>query len=398
VFTPLHHFPVVRQAKGGNTGILWRFFIVVRILNFVSHKAKQLRMMKAKTQERNLSIQDSDGEGFLNPADIQGVSEEMNIRKNTDQGNEIIPVKTNMEERYLLRLADGQGWEIIAAEGVGPWVEKLASIMQLKNCEPNGYPKLIFIRKSSRADWRRHPVSKLGWNSSGDLADKGWKTHDLESLQLWAHSDVPDVICEMGDNEDHDLDIVRMWLSLSPVYNRALESGGLPLHAALVERNGTGVLLAAPGGTGKSTCCRRIPHPWKALSDDLVLIVVDTHKQYQAHPFPTWSNYLWEFSEKLSEATWDIQHHLPLSAIFFLEQSITDEVIPVGKGQASVLVTESAVQVYQSIWRNLLQEEERRFKKKIFENACELAKGIPAFKLRVSMNGRFWEEMERILF
>jgi hypothetical protein len=30
--------------------------------------------------------------------------------------------------------------------------------------------------------------------------------------------------------------------------------------------------------------------------------------------------------------------------------------------------------------------------------ACELARSIPAFQLRVNMNGRFWEEMERILF
>lgn len=30
--------------------------------------------------------------------------------------------------------------------------------------------------------------------------------------------------------------------------------------------------------------------------------------------------------------------------------------------------------------------------------AGELARSIPAFKLRVSLNGRFWEEMERILF
>ena len=346
-----------------------------------------------KAQERNVSIPDSEREGFLNSADIQGVSEEMNIRKNIKQGKEIIPVKTTMEERYLLRLANGQGWEIAAAEGVGPWVEKLASIMQLRNCEPNGYPKLIFIRKRPHADWWREPVFMLTRDIQAEIPRSGWKPQHLESLHLWAHSDVPDVICEMGDEEDYYRDIVRMWLSLSPVYNRALELGGLPLHAALVERNGTGVLLSAAGGTGKSTCCRRIPFPWKVLCDDLVLIVADTHKQYQAHPFPTWSNYLGE----LSEATWDVQHHLPLSAIFFLEQATTDEVIPVGRGQASALITESSAQIFGIGWRNLIREEERILKQKVFDNACELAKSIPAFRLRVSLNGRFWEEMERVL-
>ena len=122
-------------------------------------------------------------------------------------------------------------------------------------------------------------------------------------------------------------------------------------------------------------------------------MVVDAHKQCRVHPFPTWSNYLW----KLSDTTWDVQQHLPLSAIFFLEQGKTDEVISVGRGQASVRITESATQIYQATLRNLVNEEERAIKEKIFENACALANRIPAFRLRVSLEGRFWEQMEKVL-
>ena len=300
---------------------------------------------------------------------------------------------TDVQARYLLRLADGQGWEIIAGRGAEPWVGKLASIMQLPYCESDGYPKLVFMRKSLEKDWWRDPVSRLTRTIAEDLPEKGWIAHDLRSLQLWAHDDVPDVICEMGDEEDYDLNIVRMWLALAPIYNRTLEAGGLPLHAALVERSGMAVLLSAPGGTGKSTCCRRIPSPWKALCDDLTLTVVDTHERYRVHPFPTWSNYLW----KLSDTTWDVQQHLPLSAIFFLEQGASDEVLTVGRGQASVLITESAEQICQTAWRNLIPEEERGLKERLFKNACRLARTIPTFKLRVSMQGRFWEEIEKVL-
>ena len=296
-------------------------------------------------------------------------------------------------QRYLLRLANDQGWEIVAGGGAERWVEKLAWIMHLHFCESTGYPKLVFMRKRLDRDWWRQPVSRLARNISVDLPNRGWIAHDLRSLQLWVHDDVPDVVCEMGDETDHDLDILRMWLALSPVYKRALESGGLPLHAALVERNGMGVLLSAPGGTGKSTCCRRIPPPWKPLCDDLTLVVMGNHKQYRAHPLPTWSNYLW----KISDGTWDVQRHIPLSALFFLEQGAADEVVPVGQGQASVLITESATQVYQSIWTNFVDEEKRGLKERVFENACELAGLIPAFKLRVSMQGQFWERMEQIL-
>jgi SynChlorMet cassette protein ScmC len=294
------------------------------------------------------------------------------------------------QDRYLLELADGQGWEIIAAEGVQSWVGKLAAIMQLEPCPADGHPKLVFMRKSLARDWRRDPASRLA--PALDLPEKGWIAHDLRSLQLWSHDEVPDVICEMGDEEDPELDIVRMWLALAPVYDRTLESGGLPLHAALMERNGTGVLVLAPGGTGKSTCCRRIPPPWKAPGDDLTLMVKDTQR-YRVHPFPTWSNYLW----KSSATTWDVQRHLSLSALFFLEQSATDEVIPIRQGQASILITESAEQVCQAAWRNLLPDEERRRKEKLFENACALAGTMPTFRLRVSLEGRFWEEMERVL-
>jgi SynChlorMet cassette protein ScmC len=298
-----------------------------------------------------------------------------------------------MKQRYRLKLADGQGWEMVAAQGTEPWVQKLASIMHLERCEPNGCPKLIFMRARSDIDWWQDPVFGLTREVSEGLPCSGWKPQSLGVLQLWVHPDVPDVICWMGDGDDQDLDITRMWQSLFPFYQRAVESGGLPLHAGLVERNGAGVLLAANGGTGKSTCCRRIPSPWKALSDDMALIVVDTHQQYRAHPFPTWSDHLWN----VQETTWDVQHHLPLSALFFLEQGEIDEVIPMGQGQASVLITESSGQVYQSILRYLTRDEERTIKEKIFDNASQLAKIIPAFKLRVSLHGRFWKEMERTL-
>jgi hypothetical protein len=36
-------------------------------------------------------------------------------------------------------------------------------------------------------------------------------------------------------------------------------------------------------------------------------------------------------------------------------------------------------------------------KTKLFENATELAKAVPAFRLQVSLEGRFWEEMEKVL-
>jgi len=294
---------------------------------------------------------------------------------------------------YFLKLANDQAWHIISTKGTRSWVEKLALIMELKACKPNGYPKLIFIQQESSKEGYKAPLYRLSPNIIGGLPNHGWKVHNFGAIQIWSHHDVPDVICEIKQVKHHELDIIKMWLSLHPIYDQAQNSGGLPLHAALVSQNGKGILLTAPGDTGKSTCCNRLPSPWQALGDDETLIVRDDQEKYRVHPFPTWSDLLW----KRSERTWNVQRHLPLSAIFFLEQGDTDKVYLIGQGEATIGIYQSAKQVCQRSWRNLDQEEERAIKKQLFDNACQLAKAVPSFTLHVSLSGRFWEEMEKVL-
>jgi len=265
--------------------------------------------------------------------------------------------------------------------------------MELRVGDPNGYQKLIFLRRESGKEQWKKPGGMLDPKIPENLPRNGWKVHDLEALKLWSHVNVPDVICEIGPQKNHDLEIIRMWLSLHPIYQRALYSGGLPFHAALIERNGRGVLLAGQGGAGKSTCCRRLPLSWHALCDDETLIVRDDHKRYSVHPFPTWSTHL----RQSSEQTWNVQQHLPLAAIFFLEKSEKDEVMHLGQARAAANINQSAIQAYRGNWSNMDSEENRYFRIKLFENACELAKSIPAFRLRASLKGRFWKKMEKVL-
>ena len=289
---------------------------------------------------------------------------------------------------YCLGLSDGKGWQIIAASGLKPWLDKLAFIMELETGQdnPNNYPRLIFAPNSFEKEIRgkvpRFPLPQDGWN-----------IYDFQALRAWLHPDVPDVFCEMGLEGDHNLDILRMSLSFYPVYHRAQDSGGLPFHAALVERNGIGVLLAAQGNTGKSTCCRRIPPPWQALCDDETLVVRSDSKGYHAHPFPTWSDYLFRRSKR----TWHVERHVPLAAIFFLEQADADEVLPLGQGEAAVRVLQSAMEIWTGECIHLNTKENKALRKTCFENACEIALAIPAYLLHVSLFGSFWEEMEKVL-
>lgn len=289
---------------------------------------------------------------------------------------------------YTLKLSNGHGWHIIASKQAAPWVDRLATVMELRRTEQNGYPKLIFLDKGEEVG----DASSTGLNMAY-LPGSGWRLHDFKWLHFYSHDDVPDKICRFGNDDTHGLDIVRMWQSLHPIYERALGNGGMPFHAGLAEWNGKGALFAASGGTGKSTCCRRLPSPWRALGDDEALIVKDKQGTYTAHPFPTWSEYIFQRSEK----TWDVEQHAPLSALFFLEQADRDEVVAIGTGKASVYITESSTQICRRNWRHLDKKEEVRQKMAMFDNACALAKEVPAYILRVSLTGEFWRLVEEVV-
>ncbi len=274
------------------------------------------------------------------------------------------------DKSYNLKLAAGQNWQFVALPDAAGWLDSFASIMKLETGASVRSPRLIFSR---------------------NIKKSGWKRRDLGSIEIYSHNKSPDYYCSLGEKENHELDIVRMWLSLSPIHERAVECGGLPFHSALVERNGRGVLLAARGDTGKSTCCRRIPLPWRGVCDDEVLIVRSESGGYRVHPFPTWSNYLYDRDED----NWSAEQNLPLSAVFFLEQSGEDTAEPIGKGRAAMMINDSASQVCRRMLRRMGAGEEASLRKKIFENACLLSARVPSFTLRFTLNGRFWEEMDK---
>ena len=297
-------------------------------------------------------------------------------------------------KEYYLSLSDGCSWWLSGVKNSSRWVDKLATIMELQEGSLNGSPKLIFYSKLDYNGTIERTSDCVTAKLSYRGPKPGWAVSHPESLRVWCHNNVPDVVCEVqDDDENSEIEIINMWFTLHPIYQRSMRLGGLPFHAGLIELDGQGFLLAAKGDTGKSTCCRRLPDYWRPLCDDEALVVLDKHKTYRAHPFPTWSDYLWEPSEK----TWNVKYSVPLTGIFFLEQSEVDEIKPLGEGQAAVLMAESATQVCQKFWRTLAKEYQRPFRTEIFNNACTMAKQIPAYRLCVSLHDEFWKKMEEVI-
>jgi SynChlorMet cassette protein ScmC len=262
--------------------------------------------------------------------------------------------------------------------------------MRLKSSGLNHSPKIFFIYNEGKK--LSQIITELKQNLNIRLPQKNWKATDFKPVCIREHSRVPDIICELQRSENPEINIIQMWQALYPIGLKVLNDGGLSFHAALIERKGKAVLLAGPGNIGKTTCCRRIPFPWKALCDDEALIVRDNNG-YCVHPFPTWSDYLFKRKKK----TWDVQRHLPLEAIFFLRQGKKDKVTPLTPGYSSVLINECANQSTRKNYHHLNGRNKIIFKTKQFLNACALAKKIPCFILHVSLRGRFWEKMEKAL-
>ena len=289
---------------------------------------------------------------------------------------------------YCLRLSDGNDWWITGYGDSTRFAEKLSEILALKECPSGNLPKLIYFRREKDADGKNIAFRSQNLSASKVI----WGVEDYRAILIWyGHSDA---LCEIRyENSNVVSNYVAMWYSLYAVYQRSMQIGGLPFHSGLAEFEGKGVLLAGHCGAGKSTCCRRLPDHWKPLCDDETLVVLTKDNVYRAHPCPTWSDYLSGRTEK----KYNIQYSVPVSAFFFLEQSETDEVIPIPSHQASIFITKSSTQIFSKSEPFKHRKNRSSTLELVLNNAVNMAKTIPAFILRVSLTGRFWEKIETVL-
>jgi SynChlorMet cassette protein ScmC len=276
-----------------------------------------------------------------------------------------------MSPIYELILANGQKWGFYAEGDASDFLHRLAKIINIKTGISIHDKKIFFSLNKKIKDLQveRSPGSNV--------------------FTIYLRSDIIDI----KNENDYLLSILWMSRSLIPIIKEMIFSGGLLLHASLSELNGKGILIAAPGGTGKTTCSKRLPAPWDSLCDDEVLIVKDEKGDYHAHPLPTWSLYLNGRSDK----TWDIQKSVPVSAIFFLERSKKDEVTPIGKADAAMRILDSAKQASYKSLIKMKKQESKNIKGILFENSCEVSKNVPCYLLHATLDGKFWEEIEKVI-
>jgi SynChlorMet cassette protein ScmC len=275
----------------------------------------------------------------------------------------------------------------------------MAGILNLQAGEDGGLVHVNFSRRSSSLDTlisrilRRDRARIEQLFGQIEMPAQGWTMRDFGLIRIWSHLEVPNVACELRPQGSDSRELVMMWYALHVIHSGIVHEGGLPLHAALVSRDGVGVLLAGGEGAGKSTCCRRMAEDWTVLADDGVLIVPGSGASFAAHPLPTWSDLV----SHRSQRTCTVEQGMPLSAIFFVVKASQHEVVPLGQGHAAAMINASASYVARQGWRKPDPVQDRQFKSRIFYNSCRIAKTVPAFLLRVSSTGEFWKKMLAVL-
>ena len=295
---------------------------------------------------------------------------------------------------YRLQLTDDQGWCITSDRGTSGWLDEFASILRLERSSPETGLPFLYVHQGNNAKLQpsRDVVEATPNTRRDSTAD--WRPLHLHSLVVWSNAAHRDIICQIARESTCKGRILSMWNCLLPIYMRAIDAGGIPMHAALIEKNNTGALLVAPGGTGKSTSCRRLPSPWKTLCDDETLLIPNGSGRYFAHPFPTWSNHILDREPK----TWQVEHCVEIEAVFFLRQADDDGIERLGRGESAVLINQSADQVCRRVLRAMDASERKSRRESIFASAADLAVSVPAFSLNISLNGRFWELIEDTIF
>ena len=284
-------------------------------------------------------------------------------------------------EQFYLKLSDGSKWGFNSAPELKEWFSIFARIMSLK-------------KDNSDVDYLFNIRPKNGREIPAGV-DESWDSfRQSGAYTIWSKKGEKQFLIEINKEFiDHpEIRVINMWSTLKALYKFYAENGGGPVHSGMAALNGKAILIAAPGGTGKSTSIRRLPDYWKKMCDDTTLIV-KKDDNFFVHPMPTWSDHLWEHNF----TTFDTSRGFPLAAVFFLKQSGTDKVTPISRPEGIQLLLSSVKQVFQTYVDKLKDNEKSEMTMKLFDNTCNIVGKTPCYRLEATLNGDFWEEIEKVL-
>lgn len=281
-----------------------------------------------------------------------------------------------------MQLSDGVTWNFCISPDLIEWGREFSRILGIRETRQE-YEHTIFFCAQKKA-------YEKNLFSTGD--NKKILHFSFFGMDILHDPSTTRYLCILTfpqREEERVVKYLQMISALFPVYKVTMDRGGMLLHGALLTHPDMGgVAILAPGGTGKSTCARRVPNPWSSYCDDLMLVVRTSPSSYRAHPLPTWSNFLFNRDLPL---TYPIEDSTELEGLFFLQKSDKDTTIPLKKADAAQWIYDSSLQVVTWFLRDLASQDQIRSKSLIFSNAGEMAKKIPSAILEAQHDGSFWK-------
>ncbi|MFC1840214.1 SynChlorMet cassette protein ScmC [Thermodesulfobacteriota bacterium] len=166
---------------------------------------------------------------------------------------------------------------------------------------------------------------------------------------------------------------------------------GFLIHGALAEHEGNGVILAGPGGIGKTTISNLLPEAWNSLCDDATLIVRNQEGSYMAHPWPTWSKFM--FGD--SGGTWNVSKNFPVAGVYFLKRGNVEKSSEIKREEAICRLVRSAEEALIPIASRDDEYDSNDMRINRFNNICAFSEFIPSYTLSFTQNGTFWKEIEK---
>lgn len=235
-------------------------------------------------------------------------------------------------------------------------------------------------------------IMRLSHGKSGKELFVSTKNKRFDQIQVPGQGNP--AICILPPGINDALQTIQLMDLARSLALQLLPHGGVLIHGALIERNGDGVILAARGGTGKTTASSRVMPPWRQLSDDATLVVRTGTGECYAHPWPTWSR----FFENGPGGNWDVEKVVRLRGFFFLNRAGENSVTPMEIAETTACLMESVTQMMHFVHQ---KHEEKSKIEDLYQmelNAVQALAGIiPSYILNISLTGPFWEKIDEVI-
>lgn len=241
-----------------------------------------------------------------------------------------------------------------------------------------------------------HLIKTMNLRQSSTPPDKQLIVYTNSNTTLKKHltnNSASIYFCRVEYPSNGDILALQLMKIASIMRQGAEQNMGFLIHGALAVYNNKGIILAGHGGIGKTTASNRLPDTWESLCDDTTLIVRDPDGIYMAHPWPTWSRFM--FGD--SGGTWDVGRNFPVTGVYFLKRGEQDKITPNNKAESVCRLVRSTEEALKPIPLRDDEYDSKDMRINRFNNVCTFAESVPTYILSFTENGTFWKEIEKNL-